>query len=256
MARINLFSDLDRTLIYSHRIHLPEGKVVVERLEGKDQSFMTKAAFDYFCNNTWFQLVPVTTRTVEQVQRLFSFGKEIRCRYCLACNGGVLLIDGKPDDQWLSKTKLLAGQEIDEVNKAYYVLKNMVADEHIFLPSGMMTYASCDNPQEIAANIRDKLDCSHVLVYFDSHKVYCIPRSVNKGEAVHRFERCYGKATSVGAGDSAFDVPLLNAVDYAIAPASLGEHLTNRRKALLSDDLLLSDEICRFMDLMKNGFLR
>ena len=39
---MRFFCDLDHTLIYSHRVALGEEKVVVEYLNGKEQSFMTR----------------------------------------------------------------------------------------------------------------------------------------------------------------------------------------------------------------------
>ena len=42
-----LFSDLDRTLIFSHRVELPGEKLPVELLEGRVQSYMTRRTLAY-----------------------------------------------------------------------------------------------------------------------------------------------------------------------------------------------------------------
>ena len=51
--RVDLFTDLDNTLIYSRRRPLPGDKVVVERLNGADQSFMTGRTLEFFQHAPW-----------------------------------------------------------------------------------------------------------------------------------------------------------------------------------------------------------
>ena len=66
MAMTAFFSDLDRTLIFSHRIALPREKLVVELLNGREQSYMTCRTLAYLQNAAWLRLVPVTMRSCEQ----------------------------------------------------------------------------------------------------------------------------------------------------------------------------------------------
>ena len=87
------FSDLDNTLIYSHRTTFTQKKVLVEYLRGKEQSFMTQETYNFMCSNR-IKFIPVTTRSVEQYNRLFVFGKEIEADHALVCNGAILLNKG------------------------------------------------------------------------------------------------------------------------------------------------------------------
>ena len=41
------FSDLDNTLVYSHRVSLPGERIAVEYLNDHIQSYMTKKTYDF-----------------------------------------------------------------------------------------------------------------------------------------------------------------------------------------------------------------
>lgn len=44
------FSDLDNTLVYSHRVSLPGERIAVEYLNDHIQSYMTKKTYDFSVN--------------------------------------------------------------------------------------------------------------------------------------------------------------------------------------------------------------
>ena len=92
---IRFFSDIDNTLIYSHRHHIPQPRICVEELHGKPQSYMSQKSYEYFKNQKWLSVTPVTTRTFEQYQRLHSVAQKLKWHFALICNGAVLLNDGK-----------------------------------------------------------------------------------------------------------------------------------------------------------------
>ena len=94
------FSDLDNTLIYSHRHQISEPMVWVEELNGRRQSFMSRRSFDYFKTRNWLEVIPTTMRTVEQYTRLLGLGEALGWHLALVCNGAVLLVDGKEDPAW------------------------------------------------------------------------------------------------------------------------------------------------------------
>jgi len=64
------FTDLDNTLIYSHKREIGEEKTVVEYLDGRQQSFMTNYTYKYLKNAKWLDIVPVTTRIDTQFKRI------------------------------------------------------------------------------------------------------------------------------------------------------------------------------------------
>ena len=98
-------SDLDRTLIYSNRFLNEESLTVpirnVEVYNGREISYMTEKAIALLREIAdEMMFIPVTTRTVEQYQRIALFRDEIRPTYAITCNGGVVLNDGKIDEHW------------------------------------------------------------------------------------------------------------------------------------------------------------
>ena len=48
-----LFSDLDNTMIFSHHREIGNKKIVVEHLDGREQSFMTEFTYDFFTKTDW-----------------------------------------------------------------------------------------------------------------------------------------------------------------------------------------------------------
>ena len=52
-----LFSDLDNTMIFSHHREIGNKKIVVEHLDGREQSFMTEFTYDFFTKADWLNIV-------------------------------------------------------------------------------------------------------------------------------------------------------------------------------------------------------
>ena len=105
--RVLVASDLDQTLIYSARSgRVPPGAspelTCVEVYDGREQSFMLASAVAALADLALrAAVVPVTTRTVEQLERVRVPG--MSSRYGIAANGGVLLVDGAPDASWAAR---------------------------------------------------------------------------------------------------------------------------------------------------------
>ncbi|MDE7244617.1 MAG: HAD family hydrolase [Oscillospiraceae bacterium] len=243
------FSDLDHTLLYSHRVEIAEEKTVVEYLHGREQSYMTRRTLDWLREAaSWLRLIPVTTRSPEQYGRIFIFRDLLPCRYALVCNGGVLLKDGCPDGPWLAETRRRAGRELEEAERAAGLLGRMVTAEHIHTPLHLMTYAKIGNPEAAAQLLRSGLDGALVTVRYDRTKVYCIPRSIHKGAALTRFQEQFRTGTAIAAGDSEFDVTMLNAADFAVVPQRLAADVCCTHKIVIPDGQLFSDGICSALE--------
>lgn len=90
-------SDLDRTLIYSHRVleqYAYEGEYdLVEVLDERPLSYMsveTKKSLQTIHQSGWF--IPVTTRTTAQYERITFFEQELKPEYAVTTNGAVFFI--------------------------------------------------------------------------------------------------------------------------------------------------------------------
>lgn len=236
------FSDLDQTLIYSHRTPMEGGKVLVERLHGKEQSYMTEFAFSFLRDADWLTFIPVTTRSQAQYQRLL-FPEVFRVKYALVCNGGKLLIDGAEDREWSETTLHAVNDDLQDLTGLSGLLKELCRQE-VQCPEPYYHYAKADQPEVICGMLRKEYPKDNILIGHDRSKVYLFPRKINKGEAVRRFSDQYGITFSVGAGDSPLDLPLLNAVNYPLAPALLCKDVQAADGKQLAG-CIISDQICR-----------
>lgn len=250
---INLFSDLDNTLVYSHRIALPCGSVAVEYLNGRVQSRMTEKTYAFLAGAAGVFLIPTTTRTCEQYARLSETFAGFGCRYALVCNGGVMLDRGAPDPQWLAETKEIAGNELSSLKEAGKVLRGLFPERYIRIAEGIMLYFKTDAPAPDAAAAAALLDTEALRIYYDSRKVYCIPTSINKGSALRRFSERMGITCSAAAGDSAPDIPMLEAADIALLPEKLCGLVSNANKIVLDGEAPFSDLICDYIGRMAAG---
>ena len=76
-----LCTDLDNTLIYSYKHELGNEKRNVELYQGREISFITEKTYELLKKvNQQYQIVPVTTRTVERSEER-RVGKECRSRW-------------------------------------------------------------------------------------------------------------------------------------------------------------------------------
>ena len=243
------FSDLDRTLIFSHRVELPGEKLPVELLEGRVQSYMTRRTLAYLQEATWLRLIPVTMRSLEQYQRISVFQTLLPCRYALICNGGVLLADGEADPVWLRETRRLAAPELEELERAVTVFRSLT--DAVRTPMDLMAYALCSDPEKVVETLRGAVDGSLLAVRADKGKVYCLPRSIHKGAALRRFRERFAVDTAIAAGDSVFDIPMLNAADFAIAPQSIAAESLCARTIAAGGGGTFSDEICDALEALR-----
>ena len=238
------FSDLDNTLVYSHRVSLPGERIAVEYLNDRIQSYMTKKTYDFFSESNRVFLIPTTTRTCEQYARLSETFARFGCRYALVCNGGILLDNNEIDSEWLSESKRIAGDELLDLKEASELYLRFFQKESIHYANDIMLYAKTDTPASDAARLTSILNTKSLNVFYDSRKVYCIPASINKGNAMKRFSNRMGITRTIAAGDSVPDIPMLNIANIAIVPNNLGNAIEHAQKYVAGNSQRFSDYIC------------
>ncbi|MEY8321115.1 HAD hydrolase family protein [Lachnospiraceae bacterium 46-61] len=209
-------SDLDNTLIFSYKKknQCQQKMICVEKKEGKELSYMTQKAY-----NTLQKLyqkiifVPITTRSIEQYQRIQFFDK---IEYVLTTNGGILLKNNNIDKIWLEETKKLILPSEKELQKAIYLLKkdNNICFE-IRIVDDIFVYTKSLQPQKTANNIIQKLDLNQIFVDTNGEKIYVFPKILNKGFALKRLKNLLHCKKIFSAGDSRFDISMLQQSDVA-----------------------------------------
>jgi len=228
-----VFSDLDRTLVYSAAalaLDLPDEEaprlLCVELYQGAPLSYVTeRAAAGIAALTAAGALVPVTTRTPAQYRRIHLPGEVPK--FAITANGGRLLRDGEEDLDYSAAlaTRLEgAGAPYAEV-WAHLEALGAASPEFVLRARGaedLFCYAVVDRPAMPAGWVEELTGfCAERgwAVSVQGRKVYCVPASLSKAAAMSDVAAMLGATTSLAAGDSLLDQPLLEAANAAIRPA-------------------------------------
>ncbi|MDE6915438.1 MAG: HAD hydrolase family protein [Lachnospiraceae bacterium] len=223
-------TDLDNTLIYSYRHDIGEGKRCVEIYQGREISFVTQETYQLLHRlseqKSQVLIVPTTTRTIEQYQRIdLGVGA---FPYALVCNGGVLLTEDNTsvseDRDWYRDSLEMIRDSVGELHKALELLKRdkRRTFELRFIRE-LYIFTKCDEPETVVADLKMVLNAEIVDVFNNGAKVYVVPKALNKGRAVERFRAHIGADYAIAAGDSEFDISMLEAADMGIAAPELAK---------------------------------
>ncbi len=228
--------DLDNTLIYSYK-HYHQG-VCVEKKDGKALSYMTTEAYMLLQQlKEQLTIVPLTTRSLEQYRRiqLWSAGE---APYALTSNGAILLVDGQPDTSWARETADLIQESLPELEKALALLAQ---DEAITLEprfvDAAFVYSKSRAVMQSMEMLAKELDAEKIFLDHNGEKLYVLPKALTKGMALKRLAKRLNCVRTVAAGDSLFDLSMLEAADVAIIPQNsiLSGFLGAHRELVISD---------------------
>ena len=98
-------------------------------------------------------------------------------------------------------------------------------------------FTKCEKPEAVVRDLRNKLNADAVDVFNNGVKVYIVPRVLSKGNAVVRFREYIGAGYLIAAGDSEFDIPMLEVADLGIAPPDLAQrhHFSERVRSCTAE---------------------
>jgi hydroxymethylpyrimidine pyrophosphatase-like HAD family hydrolase len=209
-------SDLDRTLMYSNRALEEFGRpekgelTPVELSAGTWVGYMTDAAFSslkQLSQNCLF--IPVTTRTTAQFKRFVIFEKEIPLTYAITTNGASILYKGEPLSSW---SEQLLAQMKSESARQEEVLAALKKEG--FRLDGQRKQAeklffyfilnSLPPAHELLA-IRGLCAMYGWRTSLQGRKLYIIPNTISKGNALQFICEREGMPAIAGAGDSILD---------------------------------------------------
>lgn len=235
-------TDLDHTLIYSHRQNLPEPRVLAETLGGKPQSYMTKRTYDLL-KSLPFDLIPVSTRSPEQFLRIHVFFDDIPYRMALLCGGAVKLVNGKPDPVWNTESERIAGQSLHMLSEIYRKMRARYGTEHLHFIEPFLVYLVPADAAEEEVYLRGICPES-LAVHRDHRKLYVYPAALSKGTALRRLRADYGYDRIFAAGDSVTDLPMLREADLACAPDALRGHFAADAPVIYQKGAWFCDTVC------------
>lgn len=231
-------TDLDNTLIYSYKHDIGSQKCCVEIYREREISFITQETYRLLeklmkqekCANQLL-VVPTTTRTIEQYQRI-NLGVGA-FSYVLVCNGGVLLVDGKEDEKWYQDSLKRIWNSIEELHKALELLnRDMRRIFELRFIKSLFVFTKCEQPEAVVEDLKGLLNTEVVDVFHNGTKVYVIPKTLNKGIAVDRFRDYICSDFVIAAGDSIFDISMLEAADQGIAAPELAQQYSFSQKVI------------------------
>lgn len=239
-------SDLDNTLIYSYKREIGSHKKMVELYEGREVSFMTEKSYDLFSKvRQKVMLIPVSTRSIQQYRRI-SFPEQWTPEIAFTSNGGVLLRKGKVDLEWLKESKRLIQGAQEELECAERILER---DEKRILDvrrvDGLFVFTKSSCPEKTNVRLKENLNGEIVNVFQNGCKVYVLPKILNKGMALQRLKKQLSIEYLIAAGDSLFDVPMLDTADKAYFPEVLGEDSVKKpsEKTIIRKNEIMSDRM-------------
>ena len=220
------FTDLDNTLIYSYRHEIDREKMCVELYQGREVSFITKRTWELLQQiKKQVLIIPVTTRTQEQYHRIDL--KVGTLEYALTCNGGVLLAQGVEDQGWYEESLASIAECQQEMKKAQILMESdQNRSFEVRNIRDLFLFTKSSAPGKSVEYLSQHTKPDLVEVFQNGVKVYVVPKKLNKGTAVRRFlNRLCADGSEAGfvtaAGDSKFDISMLQQADLAFAPSAL-----------------------------------
>lgn len=241
------FADLDSTLIYSHRHAHDDSCVWVEELHGHPQSFMTAKAYRYFSAQDWLNTVPLTTRTEKQYARLSGLADTMHWRDALICNGAILLTPDGADAGWRAESERLAAGDYAELCRMQQIAAHLAGADAVISAEPFLFYIRAEDAEALYHALKPQADLTHLSVYRDKRKVYIVSRAMRKGNAAKRYAKRIGAESFYAAGDSKFDLSMLNAAEIGICPAALTASAKPSGR-LIGCEGRLSDALCDVLD--------
>ena len=243
--------DLDNTLIYSYKHDIGKDKVCVEIYNEKEISYMTNSAYNMLHKISQKVLfVPTTTRSIDQYKRInFGCGN---IKYALVCNGGILLVNGVIDDLWYKESLEIIKDTTSQMRLAIDVLSR---DKNVCFEirdiNKLFIFTKSENPIRSVDLLKNTWDLKLMDVFNNGQKVYAVPKKINKGNAILRLKEKLDAKMIIAAGDSEFDVPMLNVADISFAPKMLNNILLEEKQKhinFIEEGNIFSDKLLKYVE--------
>ncbi|PCK23291.1 hydrolase (had superfamily) [Bacillus pumilus] len=228
MKKFAFASDLDRTLIYSHRMleqYAYKGRYdLVEVLDERPLSYMsveTKKSLQVIHQSGW--LIPVTTRTTTQYDRITYFQQELKPEYAVTTNGGCILHHGKSLEDWqtIVDERLRECMPVRDMLRAISELPIAAWVKRTRTAEGRFLYLIMKDEYLShipLAELRLWGEERGWQVSLQGRKLYFIPQPLNKWAAVAYLKERLQLEFVYGAGDSLLDADLIRQADMGFAP--------------------------------------
>ncbi len=252
MNKSIFFTDLDNTLLYSAK-HKKTSDICVEWIKGKEQGYMPSSVYSILPEiMKRIELIPVTTRSVEQYERIQ--WPAIKPRYAVTTNGAILLDNDKEDDIWKKQSIVLLADYKQELYRLYEDLKSdtrfircrIVDESYLFI------YCASDIDPKPIVDLYSKE--SKLNVCYVGRKIYFLPPCFSKGKAVERLVERLAPEFLIGAGDGDMDIPMLKLCHLSIVPDQIREFVISRNTHVCPKEIsfpkFVVDEVSKYLSII------
>lgn len=219
--RTALFTDLDGTLLFSKRT-LPEtlkekecfkaesyGNGGYGLMEEKLVAFFEKWQQDNF-------LIPVTTRSMEQFERLEDVWKRLPVPFALTSNGGNLYRNGVLDAEWNKAIRAELSEELVHREAVLAILHVILPEESVRKVKDIdgLYYCVLVTERSWAPTFIDEVNAALAVYdwigYFQHKKLYFLPKRLTKEYAMKKLlVELVEEVNCIGLGDTDMDQPML-----------------------------------------------
>lgn len=223
-------SDLDQTLIFSEKHISIDLKDKVIPSEYKNESIITYMLYETFeklksLNNNLI-LIPTTTRTLEQYERIMIFKSYIWPRFAVVNHGGSILEDGVPNMDWDKHISELISVGCEPIEQMIGRFKSQ-----LFHEGWVLDFRQIDKLFFYCIIQLDATPMGELTAFMtevESHgwhsclhgrKLYFMPKPLNKWNAIEYIKNMLPTQQVIASGDSYMDFELLSMADYAILPS-------------------------------------
>ena len=225
-----LFCDLDQTLIYSlHQLHRrglsTAGTMVAEEYQNLPLSFITLPTWVKLRVNAGktFNLIPTTTRTLAQYQRI-QF-PNVKIDTAVVLNGAQIIVDGVLDKDWSQAVAAGVAENEHSPQEVFELLeKGSTAVPHLRTvrsADNMFAYIVTEYPEspEADALTNEVAAQTGYVRSKQGRKTYLIPKTVSKGRAVAELVSRLKPDVTFASGDSLLDFTMIPEVTHFIHPS-------------------------------------
>lgn len=215
-------TDLDRTLIFSHRFlneyKYSKEKILVETKDEKEISYMSKLAYDKLQSinkNEKIQFIPATTRSREEFERIqLGFTPE----WAIIANGGVILHNGVVVSEYRDYVKSYLNP-LDLATITMDISEFASVNRTPKLIEGCYLFFKTNNEELFDIEAQDLIDrYKNWNVVRQRNKCYIIPNHISKQVALRWIWHKLNQPYIVASGDSLLDIPMLALANKAFIP--------------------------------------
>jgi hydroxymethylpyrimidine pyrophosphatase-like HAD family hydrolase len=230
-------TDLDGTVMFSDRAmgaDRPDDSRLrpVDTVGPRTYSYMTDTAAAHWTDLVATgAMVPVTTRSVPQYQRLSLPGPPPR--YAVVCNGARLLVDGVSDTAWESGVRrrlAVAAASFAEVWRRAIAWQAGRESAAVRAVEDFFVYITVARRDDRFTELAREADAwgreRGWRASLQGRKLYLLPVSLDKAPAAAEVATRLGAGRVVAGGDSLLDERMLRSADAAIRPAHGELHVT------------------------------